>query len=76
VPLGGVDERARRETVGIEGLPVALERELVLGTALDVLECEVRRAPAGDPAQLLDRDRAPEIPAGVVAAARGSGLSQ
>jgi len=76
VARAGVDERARREAVGIESLPVALEREFVLGAALDVLECEVGRPPPGEAAQFLDRDRAPEIPAGIVAAARSGGLSR
>jgi len=71
-----VDERRRREPVAIEGLPVAPEREFVLGTALDVLKCEVGRPAPGEQPQFLDRDRAPEIPAGIVATARSGGLSR
>jgi hypothetical protein len=64
----GVDERARHEAPLIEGEAVAGEGELVLGAALDVLEGEVRDAPRRNPAQLLDRERAPEVAARVIAA--------
>jgi hypothetical protein len=51
----------------VDGEAVAGEGELVLGAALDVLEGKARDAAGGDPAQLLDRERAPEVRAAVVA---------
>jgi hypothetical protein len=55
----------------VEGEAVAREGELVLGAALDVFPGEGRDAPRRYPAQLLDRERAPEVAAGVVTALDG-----
>jgi len=63
----GVDERLRDEAPLVEGEPVAGQRQLVLGAALDVLEREVRNAARREAAQLLDRQRAPKVATGVVA---------
>jgi len=75
VACAGVDERARDEAPGIERLAVAGEGEFVLGAAFEVLEGESRQAPARDPPQLLDIQRASKVAARIVAAARGGRLS-
>jgi hypothetical protein len=58
----------------VEGFAVAAQRELVFGAAVEVLEGEQRQEAARDAPQVLDVERAPEIPAGVASAPRDGGL--
>jgi len=60
VACAGVDQRLRHEPPARQRLAVAAEGVLVLRTALDVLEGEVRHAAAGELTQVGDVERARE----------------